>query len=72
MKKVISAIFILMFLLTGCGNKSFKDEYPETLPDTVVWTEYPDGNIMGLCGMGTYDDPFLSLLRCHGLYHICS
>ncbi len=56
MRKNFFMVLILMFLLTGCGNKSFKDEYPETLPDTVVWTEYPDGNIMGLCGMGTCDD----------------
>lgn len=56
MKKMMFSFIVLMLLFTGCGNKDFREEYPETLPDTTVWTEYPAGNILGLCGIGTFSD----------------
>ena len=41
---------------TGSGETtaaSFQNEYPEKLADTALWTEYPDDNILGLCGTCT-------------------
>lgn len=56
MKKILFAILILALTLTGCGAESYTEEYPEQLPDTVSWNEYPSDNILGLSGIGTYND----------------
>ncbi len=38
------------------SSASFQDEYPEKLAATASWAEYPDDNLMGLCGTCSYDE----------------